>query len=107
MENQTNLIIIGLCANMVAIIKKRRLRRIKNKRWARTIWARKWLQKRDLEERDIQSLVFNELRLEDPITFKKFSRLTPSSFEKLLKMVQPKIQYQDTVMRQCISTKTR
>nr|CAI5834981.1 unnamed protein product [Callosobruchus analis]CAI5861373.1 unnamed protein product [Callosobruchus analis] len=49
----------------------------------------------------------NELRVEDPWSYTNFLRLNHSQFESLLSAVSNQIQKQDTVMRECISARSK
>ncbi|XP_031335129.1 uncharacterized protein LOC116165000 [Photinus pyralis] len=55
----------------------------------------------------ILHMLNDELLQEDSAAYKNFLRLTNHQFEKLLRLVEPHISRQDTVMRQCVSARSR
>jgi hypothetical protein len=72
----------------------------KKQRRERSMWTRAWISRRI--ERGAFQLVFNELRLEDPLSFKNYLRMTEQSFMHLLSLVEPKISKESTTMRDSI-----
>lgn len=97
-----------LLTTMLLLLQKKKnekRKRIKHRR-TRTLWARKWLQRRSCG-RGISSLVFDELAVEDPNSFKNFTRMSVNTFKDLLEKVQPHIEREDTFFRDSISARTR
>lgn len=80
--------------------------KIQKIRKKRTLWSRKWLLRRN-ESRGAASLVFDELKIEDPWGFKNFTRMEIQTFELLLTKVAKQLQRQNTNMRECISPDIR
>nr|XP_022905462.1 uncharacterized protein LOC111417424 isoform X1 [Onthophagus taurus] len=76
-------------------------RKEERKRKKRKIWVREWIERRN-ELGAFKSLV-NELRIEDSQQFRNFIRMSSTELEDLLFIVGPKIQKQDTVLRELIS----
>lgn len=81
-----------------------RLDRMQKKR---QVWTRKWLLRRDSERRGIINLAHHELRYEDPKAFEEFFRMPAYLFDRLLNLVGPHIQRQDTTMRKSVSPRDR
>jgi hypothetical protein len=75
--------------------------RFKLKRNSPVVWQKSWLKNR--QSHSSYSLIQNELRLTDPMSFKTYLRMSPQVFEELLIKVAPKIAKQDTFFRQAIS----
>lgn len=97
-----------LLMTMLVLLRKKQneeRKRIKQRR-TRTLWARKWLQRRDCG-RGISNLVFDELAVEDPNSFKNYTRMSVNTFQDLLEKVQPHIEREDTFFRDSISARTR
>lgn len=77
--------------------------KIKN---SKRMWARKWLQRRNCS-RGMTNFIFQEIKYEDPSSFKNFCRMSLNSFNALLQSVEPHIKRQDTVLRESISARSR
>ncbi|XP_068082892.1 uncharacterized protein [Anabrus simplex] len=77
------------------------LRHRKERRW----WSRPWIQRR--EELGASSRLFQELKEEDPETYRNVLRMSPSKFQELLELVEPLIKKQDTKMREAIPCKIK
>jgi len=73
----------------------------KQRRW----WVRPWIQRR--EELGASSRLLQELKEEDPETYRNVLRMTAPQFQELLELVEPLIKKQDTVFRQAIPCKTK
>lgn len=73
----------------------------KQRRW----WVRPWIQRR--EELGALSRLLQELKEEDPETYRNVLRMTAPQFQELLELVEPLIKKQDTVFRQAIPCKTK
>jgi len=58
------------------------------------LWVRKWIRRR--ETRGASALLLKELSVEDPQEYRQCLRLTPESFETLLNLIVPVIQWTDT-----------
>lgn len=52
-------------------------------------------------------MVFEELKCEDPTSFKNFTRMHVNTFEFLLQKIELFIKKEDTVLRESISPRTR
>ncbi|KAJ8369891.1 hypothetical protein SKAU_G00099190 [Synaphobranchus kaupii] len=65
------------------------------------MWTRQWLQRR--QSQGAYPNLCHELGVEDQQGFQNFSRFAPDQFQKLLEMVTPLIQRQNTNFRDCIS----
>lgn len=100
----------GLLTLLLLILKRKSnkklhpVRVIKGRK--RTCWSREWLLRRD-QGLGLQNLILNELKLEDPTSFKNCTRMSTSSFDFLLQLVRSRIQKQDTILRQSIPAETR
>ena len=90
--------VIASAAIIISIVmKKKRKRRIKR----RTCWSRAWLQRR--HTLGAYNQLLQELRQEDPWSFRNFLRMSEDSFQELLDLVIPLIRRKDTNMREAIS----
>ena len=69
------------------------------------VWTRPWLLRRN--ERGASDLLLKELRNEDLGEYKSVLRMTPDMFDILLSLVTPKIQQQDTIMRQALPARIK
>jgi len=78
----------------------------KRRRNNRKIWVREWIGRRS-QGKAVTSLINEELRMEDKMSFRNYLRMTEESFEKLLSLVTPHIQKADTVMRESIPPSVR
>lgn len=76
------------------------------KRRRRRVWSEKWLLRRNLG-RGLLNMVDNELKPEDPASYKNFLRMNEETFNELLELIVNKIAKQDTCMRECISAKSK
>ncbi|XP_058826424.1 putative nuclease HARBI1 isoform X1 [Topomyia yanbarensis] len=74
------------------------------RRVVRRCWMKKWLEKRD---QYTHVRLLREISISDEEDFRNYFRMNKETYEKLLKMVQPHIFRQDTVMRRCISAHER
>jgi hypothetical protein len=74
--------------------------RIRNRK-QRSVWTRRWLLRRPLYGQYEQLMV--ELAAEDQAAFKNFQRVDPEMFAELLDRIAPRIQRQNTNMRQALS----
>ncbi|XP_041850894.1 uncharacterized protein LOC121646080 [Melanotaenia boesemani] len=82
---------------LLLLMRSRRRRRSK----VRRTWVRSWLQKRTGQ--GVYANLLQEMRLEDPESFRQYHRLDRESFGRVLEMVGPSIRKVDTTMRQSIS----
>ena len=73
----------------------------KGRKRKRTTWGRRWIRNRD--ESGAYKGVIQEVKKDDPTSFKTFMRMDEESFNFLLEKVSPLIKRQDTNMRQAIS----
>lgn len=71
----------------------------------RRLWVRLWIQRRDYL--GASSRLFEELKKEDPETYKNGLRMTAHQFRQLLDLVEPLIRKQDTTFKQAIPCKTK
>lgn len=71
------------------------------------MWTRKWILRRNRELQGTIHLAHIELRIEDTQYFQRFFRMRGDLFDRLVKLVTPYIQRQNTNMRECISPKER
>lgn len=71
------------------------------RRW----WVRPWIQRR--EEFGASSRLLEELKEEDPETYRNVLRMSATKFQELLNLVEPIIRKQDTHFRQAIPSKTK
>lgn len=85
--------------------KRNKLKKILKK--PRSLWTREWILRRESERRGTLNLAHYELRAEDPKAFEDFFRMPPYLFDRLLQLVSPHIQRQDTLMRKSLSAKDR
>nr|CAI5820370.1 unnamed protein product [Callosobruchus analis] len=68
----------------------------------RTIWVRNWMQRKRAT-----FTILKELYNEDLREYKSVMRMTPAQVEILLNLIAPKIQRQDTYMRDAISARVK
>ena len=92
---------IAAMAAAMAYHKMKRRRRAAN----RTIWVRKWIQRR--ETKGSYAMLVNELRLEDPASYKNYLRMDEDTFGHLVRLVTPYVKRCDTNMRQAITPAER
>ena len=93
-----NLTLLAAAATIITIKKRRRQpdgRRGK-------LWCHQWLSARS-SERGMQHFVLNELSVSDANGFHSFLRMTPETYNELLRLVEPAISGNDTFMRDCIT----
>lgn len=76
-------------------------------RQRRRIWTRKWILRRNHELQGTIHLAHIELRIEDTEYFHRFFRMRGDLFDRLVELVTPYTQRQNTNMRECISPKER
>jgi hypothetical protein len=88
-------------------LKKRLQERNNKKQRRRRIWTRQWILRRSRELRGTINLVHIELRSEDADYFQRFFRCRHYLFDRLVEIIIPYIQRQNTNMRECISPKER
>eukprot|EP00057_Strongylocentrotus_purpuratus_P031812 XP_785740.2 PREDICTED: uncharacterized protein LOC580596 [Strongylocentrotus purpuratus] len=70
----------------------------------RSCWTRPWLtEERRQQLGQYTSLLDTQLRLEDPVAFRNFTRVTPEVFDEILERVAPVIQKQETNYRHPLS----
>ena len=67
----------------------------------RQTWSRSWIQRR--QGNGVYANIIRELSAEDPEMFRQYHRLDFESFKKILRMVGPVIQKQETIMHSSIS----
>jgi hypothetical protein len=84
------------------ILRRRRRRKAANNR---EIWTRSWIQRR--RELGFYRTFLCEIKDGDTETFKRFTRMTPENFQKLVTILSPYITKQDTNMRESISAEER
>ncbi|XP_031329240.1 protein ALP1-like [Photinus pyralis] len=99
-----NLIASSALAASVIVIMSCLLTKRRNKRTR--IWSRNWLQRRN-EGRDVLNMLNTELLPEDPNAYTNFLRLTNDQFEYLLSLISNEICKQDTLMRECIPSRSK
>ena len=73
----------------------------KGRKRNRTTWGRRWIRNR--YKSGAYKGVIEEVKKDDPTSFKTFMRMDEESFNFLLEKVSPLIKRQDTNMRQAIS----
>lgn len=93
-----NLTLLAAASVFITIRKRRKQRENRSGR----LWCRKWLLERQ-SERGMQHFVFNELALSDVGGFQSFLRMSPSTYDDLLGLIEPLISRSDTNMREAIS----
>ncbi|XP_068907626.1 putative nuclease HARBI1 [Tenebrio molitor] len=106
MNTQSELLTAAMLC--VIVVLNERYKALKNirKPQRKRLWARKWLQRRN-EGKGVSNMVFKELRVEDPASFKNFSRMSAKTFDILLQKIEPFIKREDTIFRESISSRTR
>jgi hypothetical protein len=106
MNTQSELLTAAMLC--VIVVLNERYKALKNirKPQRKRLWARKWLQRRN-EGKGVSNMVFKELRVEDPASFKNFSRMSAKTFDILLQKIEPFIKREDTILRESISSRTR
>ncbi|XP_064637878.1 uncharacterized protein LOC135499964 [Lineus longissimus] len=79
--------------------------KMKRRRTKRTVWVRKWIQRR--KTRGSYAMLVDELRLEDPGSYKNYLRMDEETFEHLVQLVTPYVAREDTNMREAITPAER
>jgi hypothetical protein len=69
--------------------------------WKKQLWVHDWIGRRD--SRGASTLLLKELSAEDVNEYKICLRMTPEKFNAPMDMVAPKIERQNTQMRDAIS----
>lgn len=72
------------------------------KKKRKAIWVREWMKKKGATH-----TIFKELYNEDPQEYKAVMRVTPSQVEILLNLIAPKIQRENTLMRDAIPARVK
>ena len=67
-------------------------------------WMKEWLEKRNAYTHET---LLKDLRLSEPSDFQNFLRLDAASFDYLLKMITPRIEKRNTIMRDAIPPNQR
>lgn len=75
---------------------------VQKKKKNRTIWVRNWMQRKGATH-----TIFKELYNEDPREYKAVMRVTLTQVEILLNLIAPKIQREDTHMRDAIPARVK
>ena len=74
----------------------------------RPVWVQPWISEERIQNLgQFSSLLNTHLRLEDPVTFQKYTRLTPQLFDEVLERVVPAIEKQVTRFRQPLSPRLK
>lgn len=73
----------------------------RGKRHKKRIWAREWILRRESE--DVTKKLIQEVRNEDPNTFKGMFRMNGDQFDMILDKIRPIISKQNTRFRNAIS----
>lgn len=79
--------------------------RLQDQRREKRVWMRDWLHRRNTS--GASGLLLRELAVEDEKEYAKCLRMTPENFETLLELITPKVQGQDTVMREAITPRMK
>lgn len=77
----------------------------KREKRKRSIWTRPWIQRRDDEGCCVKLL--RELSTEDPVQLSNFLRMSAENFNRILDLVTPFIQKEDTQLRRAIPASER
>lgn len=101
-ENEKLIVLL----NIVSIICGIKLKNKKKTRAKRRMWSREWLLRRGCG-RDITQLVMKELQFEDSSSFQNYTRMKKETFFKLLNIIKPIIEKEDTILREAIPASTR
>ena len=88
-------------ASIIITIKKRRKQQHERRRGR--LWCQQWLIKRRTEG-GMKHFVLNEFVLSDTGGSHSFLRMSPSTYDELLRMIEPRITKNDTFMRDRITT---
>lgn len=88
--------LVGCVAVLALRVRKARKRRL---------WTKKWLHRR--VGRSSYQLIFKELKVESPIDFLNYTRMSPELFASLLRKVEPFISKKETHLRASISAGAR
>ena len=81
--------------------KRRRVKQMKRKRKPRSCWVKPWIKRR--KELGHYDTLLVELALEDPPTFRNYSRVDVDMFQELLENLSPRLQRRTTKWREPIS----
>jgi hypothetical protein len=99
MEDDENLEFLATVA-VAAVVQRRRKRR----RY-RSCWERDWISRRP--RLGTYAALLTDVRLNDPKTYKNFSRMDVVDYENLLELVRPYVTRKDTNCRRAISAHER
>lgn len=94
-------IVLSACAELAAITAQAMLHRLHA---PKKLWIREWLAKKN---KGVSKNLLPELKKGDPNGFKKFSRMSPQTFDILLSKIGPGIRKETTNMREPISPITK
>lgn len=89
---------VAAMAIAMAALKKKRRRR-------RQCWTRQWILRRP--SKGAYAMLNEELRLEDPASYKNYLRMDEDAFSHLVDRVTPYVHKSDTNMRQAITPAER
>ncbi|XP_066581917.1 uncharacterized protein [Prorops nasuta] len=93
-----------LCGNIILLLEE--LKRKEENKNRRRLRSREWLKRRNFGQ-GVLTMLFDELKPEDPRSFKNYTRMAEETMERLLHQIAPLIQKKDTVMREAISARMR
>ena len=99
--NQSRLLTALAAGSAVAVMAAAMVyHKMKRRRGNRSIWVRKWIQRRETERKGSYAMLVDELRLEDPASYKNYLRMDEETFQHLVELVTPYLAREDTNMRQ-------
>lgn len=100
MSKMADNITLLAAASIIITIKKRRKQQRESRRGR--VWCKQWLTARS-SERGMKHFVLNELALTDTGGFHSFLRMSPSTYDDLLRMIEHRVTKNDTFMRDAIT----
>ena len=72
-----------------------------NEKEKRKIWVKKWLLAR--ENKSVYNNLFQELRVDDAESYRRYLRMNTDTLQELLQSVTPKLEKRGTTMRKPLS----
>ncbi|KAB0804296.1 hypothetical protein PPYR_01266 [Photinus pyralis] len=96
--------VLSAAAGVICVLLMKQLKQKTKKK--RRIWSEKWLLKRQ-DGRGVLHMLEQELRTEDPESYRQFIRMCGQHFDELLECIRSDIVKQTTNMRESISAEAR
>ena len=96
--DKTILKLAACAAQIIAVVMKKKNRK-------RKIWVKKWLLAR--ENKSVYNNLFQELRVDDAESYRRYLRMNTDTHQELLQSVTPKLEKRGTTMRKPLSVEEK